>query len=181
MINFGKILVRILPWDPWLPRCSSNLARSCHGIQGTGEIVNPGSELIYTLRDCPSRTAMDFLQKSDRSGTYQTLSARILQVSYISDKTCRIQPYQTFPADSDISCMILQDQTFSSKIFQDSCRNNALSSKILEVKFDRFFQIMNGSLPRVFIQFGQYCMHTFVYYLYYYYRHSQLGVFYVTR
>ena len=36
--------------------------------------------------------------------------------------------------DSDISCKILQNQTFSSKILQDTCKNNALSYKILEVK-----------------------------------------------
>ena len=34
--------LRILPRDPWLPRCSKNLARSCHGIHDAGKMVNPG-------------------------------------------------------------------------------------------------------------------------------------------
>ena len=50
--------------------------------------------------------------------------------------------------DSHISCKILQDQTFSSKIFQDTCKNNALSSKIFEVKSDRFLQKFYGSSTR---------------------------------
>ena len=45
---------------------------------------------------------------------------------------------------SHISCKILHDQTFSSKIFQDTCKNNTLTSKILEVKSDRFSQKMYG-------------------------------------
>ena len=45
--------------------------------------------------------------------------------------------------------IFLQDQTFSCKIFQDTCKNNALSSKILEVKSDRFLQKMYGSSTRV--------------------------------
>ena len=47
--------------------------------------------------------------------------------------------------DSHISCKILQDQTFFSKIFQDTCKNNALSFKILEKKSDKFLQKMYGS------------------------------------
>ena len=43
MIHLGKILVRILPWDPWLPRCSKNLARSCQDSQDASKRVNPGS------------------------------------------------------------------------------------------------------------------------------------------
>ena len=42
MIHLGKILVRILPWDPWLPRFSKNLARSCQDIQDASKRVNPG-------------------------------------------------------------------------------------------------------------------------------------------
>ena len=42
MIHLGKILVRILPWDPWLPRCSKNLARSCQDSQDASKRVNPG-------------------------------------------------------------------------------------------------------------------------------------------
>ena len=43
MIHLGKILVRILPWDPWLPRCSKNLARSCQDSQDASKRVNPGT------------------------------------------------------------------------------------------------------------------------------------------
>ena len=39
---FSKSLVRILPWDPWLPRCSKNLARSCQDSQDASKRVNPG-------------------------------------------------------------------------------------------------------------------------------------------
>ena len=38
----SKILIRILPWDPWLPRCSRNLARSCQDSQDASKRVNPG-------------------------------------------------------------------------------------------------------------------------------------------
>ena len=64
--------------------------------------------------------------------------------------------------DQAFSSKYFQDQTFSSKLlprfthfwqdlakpdifFQDTCKNNALSSKILEVKSDRFLQKMYGS------------------------------------
>ena len=39
----SKILIRILPWDPWLPRCSKNLARSCQDSQDASKRINPGS------------------------------------------------------------------------------------------------------------------------------------------
>ena len=47
--------------------------------------------------------------------------------------------------DQIFSWKILQDQTLSSKIFQDTCKNNAMSFKILQVKSDRFLQEMYGS------------------------------------
>ena len=81
-----------------------------------------------------------------------TFLARILQKWYISDTICKnLASIFTFQANlsdsgrSDISCKILQDQTFFSKFFQGTCKNNALSSKILEVKSDRFLQKMYGS------------------------------------
>ena len=40
MIHHSKILVRILPWDPWLPRCSKKVVRSCHSSQDVSEKVN---------------------------------------------------------------------------------------------------------------------------------------------
>ena len=43
MYYLSKISVRILPWDPWLPRCSKNLARSCQDSQDASKRVNPGS------------------------------------------------------------------------------------------------------------------------------------------
>ena len=43
MYYLSKILIRILPWDPWLPRCSKNLARSCQDSQDASKRVNPGS------------------------------------------------------------------------------------------------------------------------------------------
>ena len=42
MYYLSKILIRILPWDPWLPRCSENLARSCQDSQDAIKRVNPG-------------------------------------------------------------------------------------------------------------------------------------------
>ena len=44
MIHLGKILVRILPWDPWLPRSNKNLARSCQDSQDASKRVNPGNK-----------------------------------------------------------------------------------------------------------------------------------------
>ena len=46
MIHLGKILVRILPWDPWLPRCSKNLARSCQDSQDASKRVNRGVRIF---------------------------------------------------------------------------------------------------------------------------------------
>ena len=33
-----------MPWDPWLPRCSKNLARSCQDSQDASKRVNPGNK-----------------------------------------------------------------------------------------------------------------------------------------
>ena len=43
MYYLSKILIRILPWVPWSPRCSKNLARSCQDSQDASKRVNPGS------------------------------------------------------------------------------------------------------------------------------------------
>ena len=43
----------------------------------------------------------------------------------------------------------LERPTLSCKIFQDTCKNNALFSNILEVKSDRFLQKMYGGSTRV--------------------------------
>ena len=44
-----------MPWDPWLPRCSKNLARTCQDSQDASKRVNPGRQNLvnYTsgLRD----------------------------------------------------------------------------------------------------------------------------------
>ena len=42
MYYFSKISLRILPWDPWSPRCSKHLVRSCQDIQDASKRVNPG-------------------------------------------------------------------------------------------------------------------------------------------
>ena len=52
---------------------------------------------------------------------------------------------------SDTFLQDLAYQIFSCKIFQDTCKNNALSSKILEVKSERFLQKMYGSSTGVVI------------------------------
>ena len=58
----------------------------------------PGWKIVRHCNN-PCRTRIHFLQESCRSGIYQTLSARILQVSQdLAD--------QTFPADSDVSWKI---------------------------------------------------------------------------
>ena len=54
----------------------------------------------------PKSNPIKFLPESCRSGTYQTLSARILQVLYISDKPVRFCQIRQF----------LQIHTFSSKV-----------------------------------------------------------------
>ena len=35
-----------MPWDPWLPRCTKNLARSCQDSQDASKRVNPGSQEV---------------------------------------------------------------------------------------------------------------------------------------
>ena len=46
MYYLSKILIRILPWDPWLPRCSKKLARSCQDSQDASKRFNPGAVAI---------------------------------------------------------------------------------------------------------------------------------------
>ena len=68
------------------------------------------------LYGSPSRTPIHFLQESCRSGTFQTLSARILQESWISDKPVRflqIRPFLQFRH-------FLQDSCRSRHFLQDS-------------------------------------------------------------
>ena len=38
-----------MPWDPWLPRCTKNLARSCQDSQDASKRVNPGSQNWHVL------------------------------------------------------------------------------------------------------------------------------------
>ena len=42
MYHLSKIVLRILPWVPWSPRYSKNLARSCQDSQDASKRVNPG-------------------------------------------------------------------------------------------------------------------------------------------
>ena len=60
----------------------------------------------------PSRTPVHFLQVSCRSGTYQTLYVRILQVSYISDKPVRFWQIRHFLQIQKVLARFLQVQTF---------------------------------------------------------------------
>ena len=77
----------------------------------------------------------------------QAFSSKILPRSdiffQVTSKISQFLP--SYLQDQIFSGKILQDQTFSCKIFQDTCKNNALSSKILEVKSDRFLQKMYES------------------------------------
>ena len=68
--------------------------------------------LSRILQVYPSRTPIHFLQESCRSGIYQTLSARILQVPYISDKLVRFWQIRHF----------LQIQTFLARFLDKSCK-----------------------------------------------------------
>ena len=45
LILLSKILVRTLPWDQWLRRCSKNLPRSGNGCQDANKRVNPSEAL----------------------------------------------------------------------------------------------------------------------------------------
>ena len=38
----SESLLRILPWDPWWPRCSKSLVRSCQDSQDASKRVNQG-------------------------------------------------------------------------------------------------------------------------------------------
>ena len=50
-----------LPWNPWLPRCSKNLARSCHGIQDASKRVNPGDDEISGIANTTKFPKTKFL------------------------------------------------------------------------------------------------------------------------
>ena len=52
--------MRILPWDPWLPRCSKNLARSCQDSQDASKRVNPGFFCNKSRFISPVRVAVQF-------------------------------------------------------------------------------------------------------------------------
>ena len=41
MYYLSNILIGILPWVPWLPRCSKNLVRSCQDSQDGSKRINP--------------------------------------------------------------------------------------------------------------------------------------------
>ena len=43
MYYFSRILLRILPWDPWSTSCSKNMVRSCQDSQDVSKRVNPGT------------------------------------------------------------------------------------------------------------------------------------------
>ena len=57
----------MLPWDPWLPRCSKNLARSCQDSQDASKRVNPGNHPINFL----AQIKQNWLQKASCSSETQ--------------------------------------------------------------------------------------------------------------
>ena len=62
MNYLSKISIRILPWDPWLPRCSENLTRFCQESRDASERVNPGCVLNRNPSNIheSSRACQDF-------------------------------------------------------------------------------------------------------------------------
>ena len=69
-----------------------------------------------------------------------------VKIAFSANLLLKFRQFLTsYSQESHISYMILQDQTISLKIFEDSCKNKAMSSKILEMKSDRFLQEMYGS------------------------------------
>ena len=61
MYYLSKVLLGILPWVPWSPRCSKNLVRSCQDIQDVSKRVNMGSEMRTTENRC-TRFFMGFFE-----------------------------------------------------------------------------------------------------------------------
>ena len=51
MILLSKILVRILPWDPWLTRGSKNLPTSCHASQDASKRIIPGINHSHVVNE----------------------------------------------------------------------------------------------------------------------------------
>ena len=102
--------------------------------------------MMSSSHDYPSRTPIHFLQESCRSGTYQTLSARILQESWNSDK----------PADSrrsGISCRFrrfVQDSCRSRHFLQDSWTDLARQCLKLERYSARKCLECTGNVKAVF-------------------------------
>ena len=68
MYYLNRILIRILPWDPWLPRCSKNLARSCQDTQDDSKRVNPAI-IVMAFRQCFFRYTRSDQNGSTRSST----------------------------------------------------------------------------------------------------------------
>ena len=86
-----------------------------------------------------------YLSKNAGYSTSTSFSTPLsISLPYISCKNLARITFQTNLSDSgrsDISCRFR-------RFLQDTCKNNALSSKILEVKSDRFLQKMYGSSTR---------------------------------
>ena len=66
-----------MSWDPWLPRCTKNLARSCQDSQDASKRVNPGTQNYFLL--------LWFLVCN---GVYAIALATVLNLSILYCKFC---------------------------------------------------------------------------------------------
>ena len=94
----------------------------------------------------PSRTPIHFLQESCRSGTYQTLSARTLQESWISDKPVRFLQIRHFLQIQMFLARFLQ----SRHLLQDSWTDLARQCLKLERYFARKYLECTGNVKAIF-------------------------------
>ena len=79
-------------------------------------------KIVRKIKNSPSRTPIHFLQESCRSGTFQTLSARILQESWISDKPVRFLQIKHFLQIETFLARFLQVKTFRARFLDGSCK-----------------------------------------------------------
>ena len=96
--------------------------------------VFPPVELLYT-----------FLQESCRSGSYQTLSARVLQLSYFPDKPVRFCQIRHFVQIRTFRTRFLQDHTFFARFLDGSF-------KTMSENWMKFWMEMSG-MSRLYFNF----------------------------
>ena len=83
------------------------------------------------------------MQESCRSSTYQTISARILQVSYILDKYVRFWQITHFLQIQTFLARFLQVQTLLARFFDGPCKTMSKNCKRIFNKLLRLMKVVS--------------------------------------